>query len=161
MILWIKSDFVSTALRASGDRRNGAYIIKRRLGVFQVKHFHNAMGVIGPEVIIGSHYDTARTHSLSGPAGVVRQTYPMKTSYPPQEQIVFGVEHIDAGIPRFAQVVPGRGLVDPTDIKPERITGQIDRANQFDRLFQIRFWIGGRVALCMLAWTSADGRGQD
>jgi hypothetical protein len=102
MILWIESDFISATLSASGNRRDWTDLVKRRLGVGQIKYFHNAMGVVRPEVIIRSYNDTARAHSLRRAARIVRQTYAVKTGNPPQEQIVFGVDNIDAGIASFA-----------------------------------------------------------
>src|SRR5665213_2466350 len=104
MILWVKPNFVGTARSPCGNRRDGAEVSKWRLRITQVKYLHNAVGIIGPKVIVRSDDDTAWAHSLRRPAGVIGQTYSMKTTDSPQEQIVFGVENINAGISRFSQV---------------------------------------------------------
>src|ERR1700730_13409225 len=131
MVFRIESDFIGTALSSGRYSRDRTDIIEGRLRGCQVKHFHDAMGVIGPEMIVGSNYDTARTHSLRRPARIFRQAYSMEAGNPSQEQIVFGVEHIDAGIARLAQVIPAPGIVDPADIETQRISRQINPANKF------------------------------
>src|ERR1700676_4241078 len=101
MVLRIKSDFVGATLSAGRTRRDGFYIVKRRLGICEIKHLHRPVGIVGPEMIVRSAHDPAGSHSFEWPARVPRRTDAVETWNPSQEQIIFCVEDVHSRISAF------------------------------------------------------------
>ena len=54
-----------------------------------------------------------------------------------------GANDVDAAVTRFSQVVSASCLIDPANIKPQGIAGQIDPAEKFQRFF--RTWFGTSI----------------
>src|SRR5579883_2170516 len=112
------------------------------------------MRIVGPQVIVRSHQNAVRAHALHWPARIVRGASPMKPRYAPEKEIVSRIHHVNRGIAGLRQIISARCLVDPADIEPQRLSGEIYPTEHLHRFFCVLFW------LCIEPWTSAQQKRQ-